>query len=166
MPAPRKTDIRNLEKVLRAEAPSISGYLLAALLIWLFSVFVFLPLARSVRPAARSLVSLIVYLVLMGFVLRALWGARRIVDAAVVFPTRRFYRKRKTEPEATYFLFKHTCYLMIALLVYLLSLPFLLSFHASIAGLALIALLLWVMYVILRAFTIISGIVLGRIIEG
>lgn len=166
MAAPRKGDIRNLEKAIRKEWSGISAHLLAALLIWLFSVFVFMPLAGSVSHAARTLISIIVYVVLIGLLLKPIWGVKRVIDAAVVFPARRFYQKGKTEPEATYFLFRHACYLAIALLVYLLSLPFLLSFHASIAGLALIGLVLWLIYVILKAFPIIIGIVLGRIIEG
>ena len=166
MAAPRKTDIRNMEKILRAEAPRISVYLLYALLIWLFSVLIFLPLANSVNQATRNLVSIIVYLVLIGLVLKTIWGAKKIIDAIAIFPTRRFLDKRKTEPDTTYFLFRHTFYLIAALLVFLLSLPFLLNFHASIAGLVLISLLLWLIYVIIRAFTIISNIVLGRMIEG
>lgn len=118
-----------------------------ALLIWLFGVLVFLPLADEIDPRGLSiLVSLIVFSAFTLFLARSLNGLRTVLDAASTRLWDRLEKKRRMNQKNIRNLLKATAIVAI----YLLYSPLLTTFHSSINGIVIIITLLAVLWTILR----------------
>ena len=136
---------------------------LAALLVWLFGVLVFMPIASSLNWQTGLLCSLIVFVTFTTFMYRATLGFKRLIDAFSFFPARKYGLKRGIDQEDALTLFRYTFYIIFTLIVYALYFPFLTSFHFAISGIVLIVILIWIFFLALRILSILSSKILEKL---
>jgi len=86
--------------------------------------------------------------------LRALPGLKKLIEAFSVFPARKYGLKKGLTYEDSLVLFRHISYIISAVIFYLLYFPFLVNFHASVSGIVLILVLIWIFFLSLRIFFI------------
>jgi hypothetical protein len=159
----RKREIIDLAQRLRSHGPATFRDLLAALLVWLFGVLVFMPLANSLNWQTGILCSLVIFTAFTVFVYRAAPGYKRIIDAFSFLPAKKYYSKWEMNQEDALTLFKYTFYIASALVAYALYFPFLTSFHFAVSGIVLIVVLIWIFFLALRIISIVSSRVLEQL---
>jgi hypothetical protein len=151
-----KQEIKDFTEYLRTYGAKTVHSLLAAFLIWLFGILVFIPLASSLNWQTRVLCSLIFFTAFSILVLGALPGLKKLIDAFSVFPARKYSVKKGLSYEDCLVLFRHLLYIFFAVILYLLYLPFLANFHPAVSGIVLILLLIWIFFLTLRILSILS----------
>lgn len=118
--------------------------LFTALLIWLFGVLVFLPLATDVDPRRLPLLcSLIILSAFSVFIIRGIKGLGIILDFTSEILTEKLFEKRgkKKRKDQINNIKRKTnilLYSIFILLVYLFYSPFLSKIHPAMNGLAII----------------------------
>jgi hypothetical protein len=147
-------EIENLVMYLRIHGAKTVHNLLTAFLIWLFGNLVFIPLANSLNWQTGILCSLIFFTAFTILLLRALPNLKKLVDAFSVFPARKYSIRKGLRYENSLVLFRHILYIIVAVILYLLYLPFLTNFHPSISGIVLILVLVWIFFLSTRIFSI------------
>jgi len=150
-------------RYLRTHGPVTFHNFLAALLVWLFGVLVFMPIASSLNWQTGLLCSLIVFVTFTTFMYRATLGFKRLIDAFSFFPARKYGLKRGIDQEDALTLFRYTFYIIFTLIVYALYFPFLTSFHFAISGIVLIVILIWIFFLALRILSILSSKILEKL---
>ncbi len=130
--------------------------LLAALLVWLFSNLVFIPLASTLNWQTKVFCSLTFFIAFTLLVVKALPNLKKLIDTFSILPARKYSIKKKLSYENSLILFRHVFYIISIVIVYLLYFPFLKNFHPSISGIVLILMLIWIFFLALRIFTILS----------
>jgi hypothetical protein len=149
-----KEEIENFIGYLRTYGAKTVHNLLAALLIWLFGILVFIPLASSLNWQIRILCSLMFFTAFTILVLRALPSLKKLIDAFSIFPARKYGVKRGLSYKHSLVLFRHLLYIIFAVILYLLYFPFLANFHPAISGIVLILLLIWIFFLTLGIISI------------
>lgn len=139
---------------LRTHAPTVLHNFLAALMIWLFGILVFIPTASLIDPRASLFCSLIVFIAFTIFVARALSAFKKTVDAFSIFPARKFSSRLGTSQEDSITFFRHILYIIFSLTLYLFYFPILVSLHPAISGIVLILFLVLVFFLSLKIFSI------------
>lgn len=152
----RKGEIENFKECFRTYGARTAHNLLSAFFIWLFGNLVFMPLAGALNWQTRVFCSLIFFVAFTLLVLRALPGLKKLIDAFSIFPARKYGLKKGLSYENSLVLFRHVMYIISAVILYLLYLPFLASFHPAIGGIVLILLVIWGFFLILRILLILS----------
>ncbi|MFQ6081560.1 MAG: hypothetical protein ACE5OW_07830 [Candidatus Bathyarchaeia archaeon] len=146
-----------LISAVREHLPSTMINLSTAALLWLFGALVFLPAASRITPEVLPLACALILLVAFSiFIFKASGGLRRLLGAASDVLAYEYVRWRKgTEIPVERLRVAVRCivYVVAVLIVYLLYLPFLVAIHPSLAGLALIPIVLWVFLMLFRAVT-------------
>lgn len=150
-------------RCLRTHGPVTFHNFLAALLVWLFGVLVFMPIASSLNWQTGLLCSLIVFVTFTTFMYRATLGFKRLIDAFSFFPARKYGLKRGIDQEEALTLFRYAFYIIFTLIVYALYFPFLTSFHFAISGIVLIVILIWIFFLALRILSILSSKILEKL---
>lgn len=132
--------------------PEIAVNLSAALLIWLFGVLVFIPIALGIDPARLLLpCSLIILLGFSFFLFRGLRGLRDVLDAASeVLAYKWARRRRRSRLEEVERKVRAALYSATILIFYLLYSPLLAGIHPSINGVAVILVILGVLSILFR----------------
>ena len=129
-----------------------------ALLIWLFGLLVFLPAAYQITPKGVPLaISIIVLIGFSVFVIRAInSGLIVILDSTsnVLAYKYKRWNKPKISIEKLKDTFKNGVYVVVALILYLLYSPLLLTIHPSLNGLVLITVILWIFWATLKTVNI------------
>lgn len=129
-----------------------------ALLIWLFGLLVFLPAAYQITPKGVPLaISIIVLIGFSVFVIRAInSGLIVLLDSTsnVLAYKYKSWKKPKISIEKLKDIFKNVVYVAVALILYLLYSPFLLTIHPSLNGLVLITVIIWIFWVTLKTVNI------------
>jgi hypothetical protein len=159
---PVREEMASIVEYLRTDGATTAHNLLAAGLIWLFGNLVFMPLANSLNWQTRIICTLIFFVAFTIFVIRALPGAKKMIDAFSIFPAKKYGVRKGLSYQDSLIVSRHSLYMIFALVLYLLYLPFLTSFHFSIAGIVLILVLIWMVFLALRLLSILSK----RILEG
>ncbi|NIR87693.1 hypothetical protein GWO13_09110 [Candidatus Bathyarchaeota archaeon] len=149
---------------LRTHGPLALHNFLAALLIWLFGVLVFIPMAGSINWQTGLLCSLIVFVAFTAFMYRATLGFKKLIDAFSFLPARKYGLKQGINQEDSLTLFRHVFYIIFTLIVYALYFPFLINFHFAISGIVLIVILIWILFLALRILSILSSKILEKLI--
>ncbi len=149
-----KEEIENFTEWLRSYGSKTLHNLLAAFLVWLFGNLVFIPLARSLNWQTEVICSLAFFIAFTIFVIRALPGLKKLADAFSPFPARKYGSKKGISYENSLVLFRYVFYIISAVALYLLYLPFLTNFHPSINGVVLILLLIWLLFLALRILSV------------
>jgi hypothetical protein len=125
-------------------------YLCASVLIWIFGVLVFLPLAEEIDPEGLSiLVALLIFSAFSLFLIKGFGGLGQALDVASSILAEKYRRRSGGGVEGVEETRKR---MRIALevgtlaIVYLLYSPLLSRFHPSINGVALIVTVLGVLW--------------------
>jgi hypothetical protein len=158
-----KREINDLAQCLRSHGPATFHNFLAALLIWLFGVLVFIPLANSLNWQTGLLCSLVVFTAFTIFMYQAILGFKKLIDAFSFLPAKKYYLRWEIKREDVLTLFRYIFYIIFALIVYALYFPFLTGFHFAISGIALIVILIWIFFLALRILSILSSRVLEQL---
>jgi hypothetical protein len=144
----------NLISVSRENLPDTLINIFAALLIWLFGVLVFLPAAKQITTRGVPLASTIIVLIAFSvFIIRAFnSGLIPLLDSTsdVMAYKYKNWKKPKISIEKLKKASKNIVYVATALILYLLYSSFLLTIHPSLNGLALIPIILWIFWTILK----------------
>jgi len=137
---------------LKEYLPTASSNLLAALLIWLFGVLVFIPAAKQILPQRIPLAtSLIVLIGFTFFVIRTInSGLKSMLKSIADVFSINYKNWRKSEISITklQIAFKHMIYIATTLFIYLLYSPFLTTINPALNGLVLIPIILWMLWTI------------------
>jgi hypothetical protein len=94
---------------------------------------------------------------------QAALGFKKLIDAFSFLPARKYGLKRGINHEDALTLFRYIFYIIFALIVYVLYFPFLMSFHFAISGIVLIVILIWIFFLALRIFSILSSKILEKL---
>jgi len=156
-----REDIEKFQECLKIYGAKTVQNLLAAFLVWLFGILVFIPLASTVNWQTKAFCSLTLFIAFTLFVMRALPSLKRLIDTFSIFPARKYSMKKKLSYENSLILFRHVLYIITIIIIYLLYFPFLTNFHPSISGIVLILMLIWIFFLILRILTILSQKIMG-----
>lgn len=156
MNSPSKEEIEDFQKCVKTYGAKTAHTLLAAVLIWLFGILVFIPLASTLNWQTRAFCALIFFVTFSLLLLRTLPGLKKLIDTFSVFPARKYGLKRGLSNENSVVMFRHIFYIISAVILYLLYFPFLASFHPAIRGIVLILVLIWVFFLTLRILSILS----------
>lgn len=139
-----KEEIENFQKQLKNHGSKTVHNLLSALLIWLFGNLVFIPLAITLNWQTGVVCTFIFFVTFTLFVLRALPGLKKLINAFSVFPARKFSSRKKLSYESSLILSQNILYIVLATIFYLLYSPFLANFHPSVNGIVLILVIIWI----------------------
>ncbi|MEM3385971.1 MAG: hypothetical protein QXE05_12300 [Nitrososphaeria archaeon] len=127
---------------------------LFALLLWLFGVLVFVPIAETISANVKLLITIIIFIPFTIIVLRFFPKILNLIELLTVFSTKRFkYLKNFNENERFLF-FKSIYTILFAILIYFLYFPLLTNFHPAINGVAVIVLTLSIFFILFRILRI------------
>ena len=163
MASQTKREINDLAQCLRSNGPTAFQSLLTALLIWLFGILVFIPLANSLNWQAGLSCSLIISTAFTVSMYRAASSLKRLIDAFSFLPARKYCARWEVSREDASTVFRYVAYIISGLIVYALYFPFLASFHFAISGIVLIVILIWIFFLALRIVSILFSRFLKRI---
>jgi len=154
-------EIERASRYLRPHGQKTIRNLLAALLIWLFGVLVFIPLAESSNWQTKTFISFIFFLAFSLLIFRTVSSVKKLIDAFASFPAKKYGVTKGLSYENSITLFRYLLYIIYSLIVYGLYVPFLVSFHPAVNGIILIGVLIWIFFLTLR----ISSILLPKFTE-
>ncbi len=158
-----RREIENLAQTLRIYGPSTFHNLLTALVIWLFGVLVFIPLASSLNWQTELLSSLIIFAAFTVFMYQTASGFRKLIDAFSFLPARKYGLKRGITQEEGEIIFKRISYIISTVTLYALYFPFLRSFHFAISGIVLVVVLIGIFFFTLRVLSILFANILEHL---
>jgi hypothetical protein len=147
----------NLISISREHLPNTLLNSFIALLIWLFGVLVFLPLAYSISPRGLPLIcSLIILTGFSIFIFRTFDDLRPLLDSTSGFLAYIYIRKRKAKVsgERLKTVGRHASYVITAIILYLLYSPLLLAIQPALNGLVLIPVILWIFWTLFRTVNV------------
>ena len=120
------------------------------MLIWLFGVLVFMPMASSIGWNAELVCTLIVLVAFTILVSRAISSFKNLIDAFSVFPARKYLIKRGLAKENAVAVSKQILYMLSIMVLYLLYFPFLVRLHPAFNGIVLILVVIVVFFLALK----------------
>ncbi len=154
MEEPSREQIEESIKILKTNSEKVIMNILAALLIWLFGNLVFVPLAASLNLETKLLTSIIFFIAFTIPIIHALPGLKKSIDAFSILPFKKLVRKGFTVEESRDIL-RNLMYVISGVIFYFLFSSFLVIFHPSVSGIALILLIIWIFVVFLKVGTIV-----------
>jgi len=131
-------EITNFKQTLREQGPKTFTSLLSAIIIWLFSVLVFIPIASSIGKNVELVIVLITLSAFSAIILVSLRGVNNLLDVFSVIPARKYFVKKGLSVESAISVSKLFLYVPSILFVYLLYFPYLALLHPAINGIVLI----------------------------
>jgi hypothetical protein len=143
-------EIDNFKKTLRLHGAKTLHLLLSAMLIWLFGVLVFIPMASSIGWDAELVCTLIVLVSFTILISRAISGFKILIDAFSVFPARKYLIKRGLAKENAIVVSKQILYILSIVVLYLLYFPFLVRLHPAFSGIVLVLVVIFVFFLALK----------------
>jgi len=143
-------EITNFKQALRLYGAKTLHLLLSAMLIWLFGVLVFIPMASSIGWNAELVCTLIVLFAFTLLVARAISGFKNLIDTFSVFPARKYLIKRGLAKEDAVVVSKQILYMLSIVVLYLLYFPFLVRLHPAFSGIVLILVVIVVFFLTLK----------------
>ncbi len=149
----RKESSGTGETNVKSSGHSVTHYLSTALLIWLFGVLVFIPIADTISAQTKVFVSLIVFISFTILLLKAVPRVKRLLEVFAIVLAKKF--KFMKEEDGQIMVFKSFLQIMFIIFVYLFYFPFLNNFHPAINGIVLIVVLLWCFFLFFRILQII-----------
>lgn len=150
-----KEDILNIKETLKKSSEALH-LLLLALLIWLFGNLVFIPIAHSLNWQAILIVNLIIFSVFTFLVVKIFSPIKKMVDVFSVVLACKFFMKKGLNYFESIMASKQVLYLVCVVALYFFYFPFLINFHPAINGLALIAVVIWIFFCILKILRAVS----------
>jgi len=147
-------EITNFKQALRLYGAKTLHLLLSAMLIWLFGVLVFIPMASSIGWNAELVCTLIVLVAFTILVSRAISGFKNLIDAFSVFPARKYLIKRGLAKENAIVVSKQILYMLSIVVLYLLYFPFLVRLHLAFSGIVFILVVIVVFFLALKTLRV------------
>ena len=157
-----KRELEDFLKSLKLYGEKTFYNLSSALLIWLFAVLVFIPIAGSINRETEFLCNLIFFLVFTFLVARSFLGLKKMVDSFSMLLAKKYGLKRGWRVENLAAVFRRSSYMVLMMVFYLLYHPFLTRFHPSINGMVFILVLLSIFFLLIGVFSILFS----RMLEG
>ncbi len=139
--------------------PKILVNLAIAVLIWLFAVLVFLPLADTLGDpfifglmGMKAIISAIVIIALVIVFLRILKEVSDLIGGLAGLTALQFARGETSDAKLERYRtgFRGIGFIILAVIAYLFFLPMVAGLHPSLAGIILILLLLWAIITLFR----------------
>ena len=158
--ASNQQEIKDFAESLRIGAKTLKN-LIAAFLIWLFGLLVFLPLASSLNRQIEIICSLIIIIAVTILIFGSIQNIKRIIDKFSVFPAKKFLLPRGFQKIEAQLITKQILYILSSMIGYLFYFPFLTNLHPAINGIVLLLVILLGFFLILR----ISGPLLKKFSE-
>jgi hypothetical protein len=131
-------DAENLKRVFHSEGTKTAQNLLSALLIWIFGVLLFIPLATSIGSTTRLLCTVLILAGFTIFVAQAVGSFKNLIDAFAAIPARKYLVKRGWNREDGIVVSKQGLYFIFTIILYLMYYPFLVNVHPAASGSLLI----------------------------
>jgi hypothetical protein len=147
-------EITNFQQAIRIHGAKTLHFLLSAMLIWLFGVLVFIPMASSIGWNAELVCTLIVLVAFTILILRAIPGFKTLIDAFSVFPARKYLIKRGLAKENAIVASQHMLYIFSIVILYLLYFPFLAHLNPAFSGIVLIMVVIFVFFLTLKTLRV------------
>jgi len=154
MKDPVKVEIENFREQMEIYGTRTLHNLLSALLIWLFGILVFVPLASSLSWQAGAFCTLIFFVAFSILTLRALPNLNKLIKAFSAFPARKISSKKGIGYDNSLTLSQNFLYIILATILYMLYFPFLVNFHPAVSGIVLILVLIWIFFLASRILLI------------
>ncbi len=146
-----------LADVVKEHLPNTFTNFSTAVLIWLFGVLVYLPLAHRIESIEVPLIcGLTVLIGFSVFVFRGFDGFRCLLDAGsdvLAYEYRRRRKKVKFSIDQLKTVTRCIVYVVAALIVYGLYSPLLAAIYPSLSGLVFIPVILWIFWMIFKSVT-------------
>ena len=147
-------EVTNFKQALRLYGAKTFHLLLSSMLIWLFGVLVFIPMASSIGWNSELVCTLIVLVAFTILLSRAISGFKKLIDAFSVFPARKYLIKRGLTKEAAVVVSKQFFYMLSIVILYLLYFPFLVRLHPAFSGIVLIFAVIFVFFLVLKTLRV------------
>jgi len=144
-------EIMNFREALRLYGAKTLHNLLSSMLIWLFGVLVFIPIASTIGWQAELVCTLIVLVAFSVLVSGAISGFKILIDAFSVFPARKYLTKRGLTKDNAIVVSKQILYMVSIVIIYLLYFPFLVRLHPAFSGIVLILVAIFIFFLALKA---------------
>ena len=141
---------QDFPKALRDLGGRVSKNLIAALLIWLFGLLIFLPLASSINEQVKIICSLIIIIAFSTLVFGIISDYKKLIDAFSVFPAKKFLLTKYYSLQEAELISKQGFYIFSSVILYLFYFPFLNIFHPALSGIVLLLEILFVFFLILK----------------
>jgi len=146
-----------LADVMKEHLPNTFTNFSTAVLIWLFGVLVYLPLAHRIESIEVPLIcGLTVLIGFSVFVFRGFDGFRRLLDAGsdvLAYEYRRRREKVKFSIDQLKTVARCIVYVVSVLIIYGLYSPLLATIYPSLSGLVFIPVILWIFWMIFKSVT-------------
>lgn len=149
-----REEIERAIRYLRSHGQKTLTSLFAALLIWLFGILVFIPIAESLNWQTRVFVSMLFFFAFSLSIVKTLRGLKELIDVFAYFLARKYSVAKGLNHENALTLFRHLLYIICSLIFYGFYSPFLTNFHPTVNGIVLIAVLVLTFFLLLRIFSI------------
>ncbi len=152
----KEKNIEEAIQCLKTYGPATFHVLLVALLIWLFGVLVFIPMANSISRMTGLFCSLVIFVAFSILIYKSISGFQKTIDAFSALLAKKYVKRLKVKIEESITLFKNAAYIIFTLILYLLYLPLLINLHPAVSGIVLILILLWILFLALKILSIFS----------
>ena len=149
-----KKEFENFRRSLKLYGEKTFYNLSSAFLIWLFGILVFIPLAGSINRETEILCNLVFFVAFSLLIAWSLPGLKKIVDSFSTLMAKKYGLKRGLNSKDLKVIFRRISYIILVIVFYLLYSPFLMKFHSSINGIALILALIWIFLLAASIFPI------------
>jgi hypothetical protein len=143
-------EITNFKQALSLYGAKTFQLILSSLLIWLFGVLVFIPLASSIGWSSGLVCTLIILVAFTILVSKAISGFKNLIDAFSVFPARKYLTKRGLSKENAIVVSKQIFYMLSIVVLYFLYFPFLVRLHPAFSGIILILVVITIFFLALK----------------
>jgi hypothetical protein len=147
-------EITNFKQALRLHGAKTLRLMLSSILIWLFAVLVFIPMASSIGFSTELVCILIVIVAFTILLSRAISGFKNLIDAFSVFPARKYLIKRGLNREDAVVVSKQILYMVSIVIIYLFYFPFLVRLHSALSGIVFILVLIFVSFLVLKTLRV------------
>ena len=144
-------EIMNFKEAIRLYGTKTLHLLLTAILIWLFGVLVFIPIASTIGWQAELICTLVVLVAFSVLMSGTISGSKIFIDAFSVFPARKYLVKRGLTINDAKVVSKQLLYILSIVIMYLLYFPFLVNLHPAFSGIVLILVVIFVFFLSLKA---------------
>jgi hypothetical protein len=149
-----REEIDAFNKNLRMYGAKTFSFLLSAILIWLFGVLVFIPIASSIGGNTELVCTLIVLVAFSFLVSSAAPGFKSLIDGFSVFPAKKYLSKRGLSFQNSVIVSKQILYVLSIMILYLAYFPFLVRLHPAFSGIVLILVIVVVFFLTLKALRV------------
>jgi hypothetical protein len=143
-------EIANFKQALRLCGAKTLHLLLSAMLIWLFGVLVFIPMAHSIGWNVELVCTLTVLVAFTILISRTITGLKILIDAFSVFPARKYLIKKGLARENAVAASKQILYMLSIVVLYLLYFPLLVRLNPAFSGIVLILVIIFVFFLALK----------------